>query len=114
MHEMSYVIRIINTVKEEAEKRNLKNISSVKVEVGEMTGALPVYLEKYFKEAAKGTFLEDAGLEISSVPVTVRCKNCDRLYAPDRSNGYLCPFCHSSMGSIISGRDIVVVSIVSE
>ncbi len=114
MHEMSFVISIIDTVLKEAEKKGLENISSVKASVGAMTGALPEYLEKYFREASKGTLLEHAVLETKIIPVTAECSDCGSIYTPERSNGYLCPVCRSSTGRVIQGRDIVVDSVICD
>ena len=114
MHEMSFVARIMDTVREEYEKDDLKNIRCVRISVGAMTGALPEYLEMYFREASKGTFLEGAVLEIESVPVAAECLGCGRIYEPEKSNGYLCPGCNSASGRVIRGKDIVVDSILCD
>ncbi len=114
MHEMSFVAGIINTVRKEYDAKGLKNFRSIKISVGAMTGALPEYLEMYFKEATEGTFLEGAVLEITPVPVTARCSECGSTYEPERSNGYLCPVCKSGSGRVVGGRDILVDSIICD
>ncbi len=109
---MSFVVSIIDTVLKEAEEKNLENICCVKVDVGAMTGALPGYLEKYFREASKGTPLEHAVLETKVIPVVAECSDCGSIYTPERSNRYLCPGCGSSSGRVIQGRNIVVDSVI--
>ncbi|MBQ7464771.1 MAG: hydrogenase maturation nickel metallochaperone HypA [Lachnospiraceae bacterium] len=109
---MSFVISIIDTVLKTAEEKNIQNITCVKVSVGAMTGALPEYLEKYFREASKGTLLEHAVLETKIIPVAAECSDCGSIYTPERSNRYLCPGCGSSSGRVIQGRDIVVDSVI--
>ncbi len=111
---MSYIIKIINTVLSSPEAERSGHITSIRLDVGEMTGALSEYLNMYFKEAAKGTPLEGASLEIKSIPVTAKCEDCGNIYIPQRSGGYLCPVCKSSRGIIIKGRDIIVDSIVCD
>ncbi|MBO4374426.1 MAG: hydrogenase maturation nickel metallochaperone HypA [Lachnospiraceae bacterium] len=111
---MSFVAAIMDTVLEESEKKGLKSIRCIKISVGAMTGALPEYLEKYFKEASKGTILQNSALEIKTVPVEAECCDCGKVYAPERSNGYRCPECGSGQGRVIRGRDIIVDTIICD
>lgn len=114
MHEMSFITGIINTVRKECETESLKNVRRIKISVGAMTGALPEYLDMYFREASEGTFLEGAVLDITPVPVAAECFSCGSIYEPERSNGYLCPVCKSSSGRIIRGKDIIVDSMICD
>ena len=111
---MSYVARIINAAEECARENGLEKISGIEVEAGEMTGALPEYLEMYFKEASRGTILEGAKLSVLSVPVKAECAGCGEIYAPSRDNSYRCPHCKSSMGKVIQGKDVVISRIAAD
>ena len=111
MHEMSYMIKFINMAEEAAAKQPEARISSISVKVGEMTGVLPEYLEKYFPEAAAGTRCEGASLHIESVPVTVRCNSCGNIYHPCRQNDYRCPECNSIEAEYQNGRELELSSI---
>lgn len=130
MHEMSYVIKIVNQVQETAEaerKRRGGNVTScagkgkaacgntacagfevrkVTVEVGEMTDILPEYLSRYYSEAVAGTSLEHSELEVRMIPVKVLCRGCGEIYHPDRKHHYSCPLCGCSAGEILSGRGL--------
>ncbi|MCR5649957.1 MAG: hydrogenase maturation nickel metallochaperone HypA [Lachnospiraceae bacterium] len=114
MHEISFIAGIMDTILAEAEKKGLTNITGAKISVGAMTGALPEYLEMYFREASKGTILENTVLDINIVPVAAECSYCKNIYEPDRANGYLCPACKSGSGRIVRGRDIVVDSLLCD
>ena len=114
MHELSFVNGIIKTVQKEYDTKGLKNIRCIKISVGAMTGALPEYLEMYFREAARDTFLDGAVLDITSVPVAAECSGCKNIYEPEKSNGYLCPVCKSSSGRVVRGKDIMVDSIICD
>ncbi len=114
MHEMSFVAGIINTVRKEYETNGLKSVRRIKISVGAMTGALPEYLDMYFREAAKDTFLDGAVLDITTVPVAARCSECGNIYEPERSNGYLCPVCRSGTGCVVRGKDIIVDAIICD
>ena len=111
MHEMSYMIKFINMAEEAAAEHPEAKISSISVKVGEMTGVLPEYLEKYFPEAAAGTGCEGASLYVDYVPVRVRCKGCGSEYHPSKDNDYRCPGCKSIDAEYLCGRELSLESI---
>ena len=111
MHEMSYVVKIIDTAGRSAKENGITDVKEVAVQVGEMTGALPEYLEMYFKEAAKDTVLKNARLVITQIPVLAECDSCKTLYHPSKDNDYRCPGCKSIAGRIVQGKDITVNTI---
>lgn len=108
MHEMSTMVRMVNLACEMVEKEGGGRLKSLTVSVGAMTGILPYYLKKYFPAASKGTFAEDAVLNVIEVPVKVKCMDCGKVYEPDKEYGRRCPGCGSIRGHILSGRDIVL------
>ncbi|MCR5654292.1 MAG: hydrogenase maturation nickel metallochaperone HypA [Lachnospiraceae bacterium] len=114
MHEMSYCISIVNMAVAAAKENELKTVEKISVEVGEMTGVLPYYLNLYFPEAAKGTILEGCELEIIEVPVTLVCADCNKTYHPDKEHAYNCPDCGSHKGKLIAGRDVSLRNICGE
>ena len=118
MHEMSYVVRFVNMALETMEREGGEPSDSrarkVVLEIGELTGLVPEYLEKYFKSAIKGTKLEGAELEIEMRPVQALCSDCGVLYKPVRENGYLCPGCGSSRGKIVDGRHANLKQVILE
>ena len=112
MHEMSYILRLANMASETAKANNARSVESVSIQVGEMTGLIPEYLHRYYPKAVEGTILEGSKLEIEYLPVQVRCKNCGSTYHPDRTNEYLCPFCHSAGSELLHGREFLIKNIV--
>ena len=110
MHELSYVLKIIDCALQCAKENDLKEVKELSVEVGAMTGALPEYLNMYFKKAALNTCLEGAKLNITNIPVLAECR-CGNIYKPEKENGYCCTKCGDPSGRIVQGRDIVVVSV---
>lgn len=114
MHELSTVVRIVNSALEIAEANHAKSIKSIKVAIGEMTGILPEYVRKYYSEAVKGTILENAKIEIEMVPILSECSNCSTKFHPDKNNDYLCPNCKSDRCKIISGKSTEIVSVEIE
>ena len=146
MHEMSYMVRMVNlaqkTVEKELAKEQRKNAESVQtategvqtpsvaatkqaaalpfrvqkivVQVGEMTGVIPLYLPRYYPEAIKGTYLEGSELETEDLPAMVQCLDCGTEYHPGVENDYSCPKCKSIQGKVTQGRDVLLKEVVLE
>ena len=123
MHEMSYVVRMVNlaqkTVEQELAKEQNKSqpkikVNKIVVQVGEMTGVIPMYLHRYYPEAVKGTLLEESELETEDLPAMVRCLDCETEYHPSVENEYSCPNCRSIQGKVTQGRDVILKEEVIE
>ncbi len=112
MHEMSYILRLANMAADTAKANNANKVESVSIQVGEMTGLIPEYLERYYPKAVDGTILEGSKLEIEYLPVLVKCKTCGCNYHPDKTNEYLCPSCHNAGSDLLQGREFLIKNIV--
>ena len=108
MHEMSYMIKLINTACDAADGTR---IASLTVEVGELSGVLPEYLIKYFPTAAKGTLCEGVRFDVIPVAAEASCNTCGRLYHPSRENDYCCPDCGGTDARFTHGREVSVKDI---
>ncbi|XME02089.1 hydrogenase maturation nickel metallochaperone HypA [Lachnospiraceae bacterium C1.1] len=114
MHEMSYVVRLVNLALKKCEEENISNVKKVVSEIGEMTGILPEYMIKYYKSAVKDTILSSSELECIMIPVSARCEDCGKEYLPDKEHDYLCPNCKSGLAKIIHGREFILKEIIAE
>ena len=114
MHELSYIIDIVNTVQEEIENSEIKKIRKIIVDVGEMSGVVPYYLHKYYPEAVKDTKLKDTELETNMVEVKIECEGCGEQYHPDKENRYKCPKCGERRGKLLQGKGIQIKSLEVE
>lgn len=114
MHELSYVVRFVNLAEEHARSQHAARVTRITVEVGETSGVLPEYLQKYYPDATKGTLLE--GSELVTIPLRVEavCKDCGTHYHPERSNDYACPSCGSVRASYTGGRSVRLKSVEIE
>lgn len=112
MHEMSYIMRLAKMAESTAISNKAKSVESVSIQVGEMTGLIPKYLERYYQTAVEGTILEGSKLEIEYLPVMVRCNNCNSTYHPNKENNYLCPTCKQNNSTLINGREFLVKNII--
>lgn len=112
MHELSYISRLANLAIETATANNALTVESITIQVGEMTGLVPEYLQNYYPSAVKGTILEGSRLEIEYLHVVAKCSNCGNEFTPSKEDEYLCPKCHNSASSILHGREFLIKNII--
>lgn len=66
-----------------------------------------------FAHLARGTVAEGAELEITRMPITVRCQECGFVYHLDVRNKetFACPTCHASNYKLNSGMEFYISGI---
>lgn len=65
MHEMGTVMYVIRAVNEVCEQNELTKVASVTLEIGEVSGIIPSYIEDFWQWAIKKEkYLQDAELII--------------------------------------------------
>lgn len=115
MHEMGAVLNIVATAKRLAQRYGVQKLGYVKIEVGELSDALPKYLKELWPMGAKGTVCEGAELIIEETAAVARCAECGKEY-PVMENLQaddlpMCPYCHHRHYSIIAGDGITMVEL---
>lgn len=111
MHEMSYVVKLVNLAIRSVEKESAK-VEKIIVSAGRMAAIEPYYMEKYYKTAVKGTVLEGSEIEVETVEVKALCDSCKSEYTPSAEYDYLCPVCGGGTCKIIDGRDVILKRII--
>lgn len=111
MHEVSVLYRALDTAEEYARKNGISKITGLTLEVGELTGYLPIFFEKYFPELSEERdMVRGAELKIDIVRGEAVCNQCFSLYNVMQQEGR-CPRCGSRDKEILGGRDFKVKSI---
>ena len=113
MHEMSIVIRFTDIAKDFAVKNNAAKVNKVVLQVGELTGAVPRYLEMFYPAVVEGTLLEGSKLVVETIEASVFCTNCGTTYNPCRTE-LKCPKCQSEQCDVIDGMSMFVKEIEIE
>ncbi len=81
MHEMGTVMYVIRTVNEVCERNKLSKVASVTLEIGEVSGIIPEYIENFWHWAVtKEKHLRDAELVIEPIKAVTRCGSCGKTY----------------------------------
>ena len=81
MHELGIVTYVIDQLKEIMEKNNLKELESVTLEFGEVSGIEPEYLRSCWDWYAKKTpLIEHAQFLYETIPAVTWCNACKKTY----------------------------------
>lgn len=107
MHEMAIAQGILELALENAAQHQARIIHKICLKVGKMTGVEPETLQFCFQSLSEGTIAAEAALEIESVPLVGRCRECGQQFAIEEYR-FICSFCHSAKVEIISGRELQV------
>lgn len=111
MHEIGALKKAIDLVDQIADENHIDHIQTITLEIGELTGYLPLFFEKYFpivienKERFKNT-----RLQMNIIQGQAICSQCETFYNVMKNKG-ICPKCHSRNKTIISGQDFLVKDI---
>ena len=111
MHEIGVLTRAVDLVESVAKDRGLDRVASITLEVGELTGYVPLFFEKYFPVVTEGRPLfRDTELRIQTVRGQALCAECDTLYNVMKQEGR-CPKCGSREKKILGGQQFLVKEI---
>ena len=76
MHELAVTQGILNFAIEEAQKRQAKKITDIRIALGSLSGIVADCVDTYFPLVAEHTIAEGAKLTFRRIPATVRCLEC--------------------------------------
>lgn len=110
MHEMSITASILEVIREQMVKSEVKRLKSIKLRIGELTAIEPDSLRFCFEASIDGSPLEGAVLEIETVPLTGRCSDCSKVFGLEQYLSSVCPHCGGAASDLISGRELDIVS----
>ena len=113
MHEQTIVESLIALALEEAEKAKASKILRIYLVVGEFSGVVEEAVDFYFSILSRNTIAEDAGLFYMRIPAQVRCRNCDRIFTPERLD-FHCPDCNEQQVEIVAGSELYIDSMEVE
>lgn len=111
MHELGIVFRIADTLKEIGEENCLKEIASVTLEIGEVSGVVESYLQNCWKwTAEKSDLLKGAKLIVEHIPAVTYCEDCEKTYGTVK-HGKICPYCDSPHTYLVTGNEFNIKEI---
>ena len=111
MHELSTVYYVFDTVEKLMIDNQLTEVGSVTLQVGEVSGIVPEYLESFWQYARNKTErFHNTELKIEAIPAVTYCENCYGTY-PTVPQGKTCPYCGSGKTFLIRGNEYTIKEI---
>lgn len=113
MHELGIVYQVVKTIDEVKQEQGLTEISSITLEIGEMSDVIPKYIENAWNSIKESTQYPDAEFIIEIIRARAKCKNCGNIdYV--KNLGIECPLCGSVDFEIISGKEFNIKEITAK
>ena len=113
VHEMSIAQNLIDVLKEEMTKHQVKTLRSVRLNIGQMSAIVPDALSFCFQVITDGTELEGVKLLMDIVPLMGYCHACDKEFEI-KDYTFLCPTCGGTKIDTIGGQGMSVVEMDAE
>lgn len=106
MHELGTVFYVLDRVEELCDEHDLKEVGSVTLEVGEVSGIIPMYLTDCWGWATKKRrpALHNTELKIETLKAVTYCEACGKTY-DTVPQGKICPHCGSGQTYLITGNE---------
>ncbi len=111
MHEIGALEKAVNLVEEIAIENHIEKVQSVTLEIGELSGYLPVFFEEYYPIVTEERpIMKDSQLIMNIIPGEALCVDCHTLYNVMKHEGK-CPKCQSREKKILGGEQFLVKNI---
>jgi hydrogenase nickel incorporation protein HypA/HybF len=113
MHELPVTESILKVVLMHAGRNDVQKITTIHLEVGEMSDLEDEWMQRYFEYISKDSIASEAKLNIIRKPVVMECEDCEKSFQVDiRAAGEIvCPECGGKKHKLISGREYFIKSI---
>lgn len=109
MHELGILSSMLKTIEGIMKEENLTHVNKIVLQVGEISGVVPHYIEECYPAAIYKTPFEDMKMEMEIVPGIVRCRKCGKEFNAVEMD-LRCP-CGSVDLEPLSGRDFMIKEI---
>lgn len=110
MHELGLLSAMVKTIEGIAQEERLERVEKIVLQVGELSGVVPAYLESCYPAAVYKTFMEDTKLELEVIPGIARCERCGRQFNAVAED-LKCPDCGGERLTACSGTELMIKEI---
>lgn len=111
MHELGIVFHIIDSLEKVGKQNQLSEVSTVTLEIGEVSGVVDSYLTDCWRWAAdKSALLKGSQLRIEHLPAVTFCEDCGKTYGTVE-HGKICPYCSGPNTYLVSGNEFNIKEI---
>lgn len=107
MHELSIALGIVDIAEKETKKANAKQVDSIELVIGTLSGVEPEALEFVWQVAIQDTVLAKATKHIEYIQAKAKCLECETVFTVE--NIYdACPKCNSYFKDVFQGKELKV------
>ena len=86
-------------------ENDLKEVASITLEVGEVSGIIPAFLQDFWLYArAKTDHFKETELKVEELKAVTYCQNCGKTY-PTMQYKKICPYCQSDNTFLVTGNE---------
>ena len=111
MHEAGIITAMLKTIEGAMAQNHLTKVEKIVLQVGELSGVVPHYMQVCFPAAVCNTPFRDTKLELDIVPGIVRCNGCGLEFNGLKHN-LTCPSCGNGHDlQRLSGTDLMIKEI---
>lgn len=110
MHELSIAKNIIQIARDHLTPDEEPRLTKIKVNVGSFTSIVPAQLLFGFEAAREETPFDGAELDITLVPLQIKCNACGHEAEIDPID-FFCPSCSSSDVQIVAGDELTITDL---
>lgn len=107
MHEMGIMSAMLNTLDGILKEEEVNSVNRIVMQIGEISGVIPHYIEECYQAVAYGTKYENTKLEIEVIPGIVRCEDCKEEFNGMRYDLH-CPSCKGEHLTALTGRELMI------
>lgn len=112
MHELGIVYEVIKVVDNFVKENNITRVEKIVLEIGQLSQAIPRFIEECYPAAVDQTPYEDTKLEIITLPANGKCKTCGEIYNIIEHRK-ICPNCKAEDFHLISGEEFNIKEVVA-
>lgn len=111
MHELGVVFHIADSVMNVARQNGANRVTSVTLQIGEVSTVVPEYLRDVWNwNCKRNTMLDGCRLEIERIHAVTHCTNCGKNY-DTVPQGITCPACGSNKTFLVKGNEMNIKDI---
>ena len=108
MHELGVVFSITKQVEDLAKQNNVKKVTSLTIELGEVSTVVPELFIECFDWAKKKTeYLKDCKMNLVVLKAITYCEDCKQTYSTTEF-GKTCPHCKSTHTYLVTGNELKI------
>lgn len=112
MHELPIMQNVLDIVLKYSQQNNATHVYRVNLAIGELSGIVSDWAQRYFAMISAGTIAEHAIINIEAIPAKIKCLACgSETVIQSVYTEFRCFKCKSMEVQMITGREFFIDSI---